>query len=209
MARADRDAILVALIQELGELPPHFDLGRFAVEVERWQRQGKSTTEIARLVLAQCEACAPKQPRRPKDGFFTVQAHHQSGGLFRTVEHVLAAEIADVKRRLERESSSRLVFTLLTEGSKPRTVQGSFDFQPTLSESAEPDEADSLWATPAELAKRRRPAQTDFAGYTPKRPPAKSSEPEEDSIWATPAELARRRRPAQQTDFAGYTPKKK
>ena len=136
MARADRDAILVTLIQELGELPPHFDLGRFAVEVERWQRQGKSTKEIARLVLAQCEACAPKQPRRPRDGFFTVQAHHQSGGLFRTVEHVLAAEIAQVKRRLERESSSRLVFTLLSEGTKPRTVQGSFDFQPTPDEIA-------------------------------------------------------------------------
>jgi hypothetical protein len=207
MARADRDAILVALIQELGELPPHFDLERFALEVERWKRQGKGTKEIARLVLAQCDACTPKQPRRPRDGFFTVQAHHQSGGLFRTVEHVLAAEIAQVKRRLERESSSRLVFTLLSEGTKPRSVQGSFDFQPTPAKSAEPDEADSLWATPAELAKRRRPAQqTDFAGYAPKPTPAKSAEPDEESLWATPAELAKRRRPTQ-TDFVGYKKK--
>jgi hypothetical protein len=205
MARADRDAILVALIQELGELPPHFDLGRFAVEVERWQRQGKSTKEIARLVLAQCEACAPKQPRRPRDGFFTVQAHHQSGGLFRTVEHVLAAEIAQVKRRLERVSSSRLVFTLLSEGTKPRSVQGSFDFQPTPAKSAEPDE-ESMWASPAELAKRRRPTQTDIAGYTPKPTPAKSAEPDEESMWASPAELAKRRRPTQ-TDFVGYKKK--
>ncbi len=205
MARADRDAILVALIQELGELPPHFDLGRFAVEVERWQRQGKSTKEIARLVLAQCEACAPKQPRRPRDGFFTVQAHHQSGGLFRTVEHVLAAEIAQVKRRLERESSSRLVFTLLSEGTKPRSVQGSFDFQPRPPESSSPNE-ESMWASPAELAKRRRPTQTDIAGYTPKPTPAKSAEPDEESMWASPAELAKRRRPTQ-TDFVGYKKK--
>jgi len=131
--RANKDAILVALLESLGGLPPHFDLERFSSEVERWAADGKTPKEIARLIVEQCRACAPsseaKQPRKTQaTTYFTVEAFYRSGGLFRSVEHVIDSQLAATKKRLQSEAKETLVYALLSEGTAPRSVQGRLSF---------------------------------------------------------------------------------
>ena len=128
--RADRDAILIAFLDELGgRLPPHFDLERFGAEADRWAAQGLTTKQIAQLLAEQCRACEPPK-RSPSIGYFTVQAYRPEGGLFRAVEHVLGSEVAATKRRINRDARQRLVYALISEGTTPRQVQGRLDFNP-------------------------------------------------------------------------------
>ena len=126
--KADRDAILVALLDAIGGLPPHFDLERFSDEVERWTSEGKTAQQIARLIVEQCRACAPKPRENHKASYFTVEAFYKSGGLFRIVEHVIDRQLAATKQRLQREAKEPLAYALLSEGSTPRTVQGRLNF---------------------------------------------------------------------------------
>ena len=128
--KADRDAILVALLDAVGGLPPHFDLERFGAEADRWAAQGLTTKQIAQLLAEQCRACAPPK-RSPSSGYFTVQSYRPEGGLFRAVEHVLGSEVAATKRRINRDARQRLVYTLIFEGTTPRQVQGRLDFTQT------------------------------------------------------------------------------
>lgn len=129
--RADRDAILIALLDELGgRLPPHFDLERFGAEADRWAAQGLTTKQIAQLLAEQCRACAPPK-RSPSSGYFTVEAYRPEGGLFRAVEHVLGSEVAATKLRINRDARQRLVYALISEGTTPRQVQGHLDFTQT------------------------------------------------------------------------------
>ena len=129
--RADRDAILIAFLDELGgRLPPHFDLERFGAEADRWAAQGLTTKQIAQLLAEQCRACAPPK-RSPSSGYFTVEAYRPEGGLFRAVEHVLGSDVAATKRRINREARQRLVYALISEGTTPRQVQGRLDFTQT------------------------------------------------------------------------------
>ena len=129
--RADRDAILMAFLAELGgKLPPHFDLPRFGVEPDRWAAQGLQTKQIAQLIAEQCRACAPPK-RPPSSRYFTVEAYRPEGGLFRAVEHVLGSDVAATKRRINREARQRLVYALISEGTTPRQVQGRLDFTQT------------------------------------------------------------------------------
>ena len=126
--RADRDAILIAFHDELGErLPLHFDLERFVAEADRWAAQGLTVKQIAQLLAEQCRACAPPK-RSPSSGYFTVEAYRPEGGLFRAVEHVLSSDVAATKRRINREARQRLVYALISEGATPRQVQGRLDF---------------------------------------------------------------------------------
>ena len=126
--KADRDAILVALLDAVGGLPPHFDLERFSDEVEHWTSEGKTAQQIARLIVEQCRACAPKPRENHKASYFTVEAFYKSGGLFRIVEHVIDRQLAATKQRLQREAKEPLAYALLSEGSTPRTVQGRLNF---------------------------------------------------------------------------------
>ena len=126
--KADRDAILIALLDAVGGLPPHFDLERFSDEVERWTAEGKTAQQIARLIVEQCRACAPKPRENHKASYFTVEAFYKSGGLFRSVEHVIDRQLAATKQRLQREAKEPLAYALLSEGSTPRTVQGRLNF---------------------------------------------------------------------------------
>ncbi len=129
--RADRDAIMIAFLDELGgRLSQHFDLDRFGAEAERWAAQGLTTKQIAQLLAEQCRACAPPK-RSPSSGYFTVEAYRPEGGLFRAVEHVLGSEVAATKRRINRDARQRLVYTLISEGTTPRQVQGRLDFTQT------------------------------------------------------------------------------
>ena len=129
--RADRDAIMIAFLDELGgRLPPHFDLERFGAEADRWAAQGLTTKQIAQLLAEQCRACAPPK-RSPSSGYFTVQAYRPEGGLFRAVEHVLRSEVVATKRRINRDARQRLVYALISEGTTPRQVQGHLDFTQT------------------------------------------------------------------------------
>jgi hypothetical protein len=111
--RADREAILIAFLDELGgRLPPHFDLERFGAEADRWAAQGLTVKQIARLLVEQCRACAPPK-RSPPIAYFTVEAYRPEGGLFRAVEHVLSSDVAATKRRINREARQRLVYALI------------------------------------------------------------------------------------------------
>ena len=128
--RADRDAILIAFLDELGgRLPPHFDLERFGAEADRWAAQGLPPKQIARLIVEQCRACEPPN-RSPPNAYFTVEAYRPECGLFRAVEHVLGSDVAATKRRINREARQRLVYALISEGTTPRQVQGRLDFTP-------------------------------------------------------------------------------
>ena len=73
--KADRDAILIALLDAVGGLPPHFDLERFSDEVERWTSEGKTAQQIARLIVEQCRACAPKPRENHKASYFTAVSY--------------------------------------------------------------------------------------------------------------------------------------
>ena len=126
--KADRDAILVALLDAVGGLPPHFDLERFSDEVERWTSEGKTAQQIARLIVEQCRACVSKPRENHTASYFTVEAFYKSGGLFRSVEHVIDRQLAATKQRLQREAKEPLAYALLSEGSTPRTVQGRLNF---------------------------------------------------------------------------------
>ncbi len=129
--RADRDAIMIAFLDELGgRLPPHFDLERFGAEADRWAAQGLPTRQIAQLLAEQCRACVPPKGS-PSSGYFTVEAYRPEGGLFRAVEHVLGSEVAATKRRINRDARQRLVYALISEGTTPRQVQGRLDFPQT------------------------------------------------------------------------------
>ena len=129
--RADRDAILIAFLDELGgRLPPHFDLERFGAEADRWAAQGLTVKQIAQLLVEQCRACEPPK-RSPSSGYFTVEAYRPEGGLFRAVEHVLGSDVAATKRRINRDARQRLVYALISEGTTPRQVQGHLDFTQT------------------------------------------------------------------------------
>jgi hypothetical protein len=126
--RADREAILIAFLDELGgRLPPHFDRERFGAEADRWAAQGLTVKQIARLLVEQCRACAPPK-RSPPIAYFTVEAYRPEGGLFRAVEHVLSSDVAATKRRINREARQRLVYAFISEGATPRQVQGRLDF---------------------------------------------------------------------------------
>ena len=125
MAKADRDAILVALLAESGGMPPHFDLERFHAEVERWVRQGKTDAEIAQLIREQCAACAvpSKKSKLNPDDYYTVEAHARGGGIVGLEQHVLGRDVLKAKRRLSREQEGeRLRFVVLHEGATPRRV---------------------------------------------------------------------------------------
>lgn len=129
--RDDKSAILLGLLESVYGRP-NFKLERVLPFVERWTSEGKTLEQIARL-LAEQSGGSPSN-------YFTVSAHYSSGGLFRAVEHVLATEIAATKKRLQREAKESLVYTLLSEGKTPKSVQTSLDFTPK--------ERDSVWGWP-------------------------------------------------------------
>ena len=78
--RADRDAILIAFLDELGgRLPSHFDLERFGAEADRWAAQGLTTKQIAQLLAEQCRACAPPEAQ-PVERLFHRRSVPSRGG---------------------------------------------------------------------------------------------------------------------------------
>lgn len=129
--KANRDAILVALLDAVGGLPPHFDLERFSDEVERWTSEGKTAQQIARLIVEQCQACASPSEAGPKrealnpDDYYTVEAHDRAGPLRVVESHILGKDVNRAKRRISREHAEdgeRLRFVVLREGIEPRRV---------------------------------------------------------------------------------------
>lgn len=106
---------LEQFVREMGgRLPDHFDPDRFAQLDDRLV--SVPIVERAKMIAQACRDCE-------KDGFFTLTAIRPEGGLYRTVEHLRASEIARVKRDLTREARSRLLFAAVSEGAKARKVQ--------------------------------------------------------------------------------------